>query len=58
MNANFCKPCAIDMETKERQLKQITGEILQGKEDHQNYKCTHIHPIEILGMTNSITFII
>jgi hypothetical protein len=27
------------------------GEILQGKEDHQNYKCTHIHPIEILGMT-------
>jgi hypothetical protein len=21
MNANFCKPCAIDMETNERQLK-------------------------------------
>jgi hypothetical protein len=33
------------------------GEILQGKEEDQNYKCTHTHPIEILGMTNLITFI-
>lgn len=37
---------------------KFTGEILQGKEEHRNYKCTHRHPIEILGMTNSITFII